>query len=261
MLPRDVTKKLSCHIVFQSDVGCEMDAVSQIRKAEKNSEYPVNVARNIARMFVRSKYVLIADYEYVFSRDFEQRMVKLAQTELALRPKTALVFRIFEADASVPTLPRTKKELEQMMKTGKAIEFHARYARNAHKIPGLAKWFERPEGNGSATIFAEVPYKRSDWEPQFVSLNTIPLHDENFPFSIRDNTVLRWEMCRMGYKYAVVDDLFMIHRGIKTSRDVLRTRAYQRNVRAKFNSALKSFNKRMDKDYADTKSSCPNFGA
>lgn len=262
MLSQRVVGKLSSHIIFYSGVGCDLGAVANIGKKHiPKFEYPVNVVRNAARMFVRSKFILMADYEYVFSNGFESRMRKLAQIELMRRPKTALVFRIFEVDQNVPVLPRNKSELLELMKKDKAIEFHAKFSSNAHKIPGLSNWFKRPEGTGQATIFAEFPLNRHDWEPQFVSLNTIPLHDENFPFSVRDNTVLRWEMCRMGYTFAVVDDLFMVHRGIKTAKDVKRARGQQINARAKFSAALNKFKKRMDREYPETKSNCPKFRA
>lgn len=55
------------------------------------------------------------------------------------------------------SLPTNKSELHSLMKSGKAIEFHARFTSNAHKIPGLSDWFQRPEGTGSATISAELP--------------------------------------------------------------------------------------------------------
>ncbi|VDK44142.1 unnamed protein product [Gongylonema pulchrum] len=87
-------------------------------------------------------------------------------------------------------MPRNKSELRILFFKGLAVEFHARYNKEAHAIPHLDQWFNKRENKRKATINSIIKFSRRGWEPQFVSLNTIPLHDENFPFSLRDNTVL-----------------------------------------------------------------------
>lgn len=50
-LPRQVVEKISCHIIFYSGIGCNINAVSKLqRKNQTKFEYPVNVVRNAARM-------------------------------------------------------------------------------------------------------------------------------------------------------------------------------------------------------------------
>lgn len=48
-----------------------------------------------------TKYILLADYEFIFSKHFEQQMITVAEIETKKNPKTALVFRIFEVDDSI----------------------------------------------------------------------------------------------------------------------------------------------------------------
>lgn len=259
-MPKAALEKLSAHVLFHSKNGCSIPSVMSLNETAP-SRYPANVARNAARMFVRSKFILLGDYEFIFSEEFESRMRKLAEAELAANPKTALVFRLFEVNETIKNLPRRKSELRSLYFSGHAVEFHAMFTRNAHKIPRLIQWFNHEESTDAATIAGILPFTRRDWEPQFVSLNTIPFHDENFPFSLRDNTVLRWEMCRMNYTFALVNDLFMVHRGIKTAKDGPRTREMQRGARSQFRKALKLFKERMDRSYPETKNSCPEFGA
>jgi len=171
--------------------------------------------------------------------------------------RKALVYRIFEFDDVVKQVPRKKQQLFDLFKKGKAIEFHDRFNKGSHRIPGLSTFFARVENDSTVAVQLIQPYNRHTWEPQFVSLNTIPMHDERFPYGIRDNTVLRWELCRMGYRFLVVTDVFNVHRGIKSASSVNKTRMLQNRVRARFNKAVKAFNLRMDSEYPQTKSLCP----
>ncbi|VDM92540.1 unnamed protein product [Litomosoides sigmodontis] len=267
--PSHVLRRLSVHLLFWSRYGCSMEAVDKLKEISSNWRYPINVARNVARMnhqvlpafqFVRSKYVLISDSEFVFPDGFESRMCALAQNQLTRNPKTALVVRIFEVDGSIKKMPRNKAELRELFLKGLAVEFHARYNMAAHTIPRLQQWLNQEENKQEVNISSILKFSKYEWEPQFVSLNTIPFHDENFPFSLRDNTVLRWEMCRQNYTFALVNDLFMVHRGIKTMKDLPLTKKRQKLSRAQFNSAMKLFEQRMDYRYPETKNLCPKFG-
>lgn len=51
--------------------------------------------------FIPSKYVIIGDYEFIFSQNFEQKMRPLAKQEFTKNPKSVLVFRTFEINESV----------------------------------------------------------------------------------------------------------------------------------------------------------------
>ncbi|VDK51108.1 unnamed protein product [Anisakis simplex] len=251
-----IDQKLSIHIIYRSYNGCDVSIRDSVLDAERKL-YPANVARNVARLLSWTKYILIADYEYVFSEGFEAQMLKECANVLNRHPKTALVFRIFEAKGSIKDMPRRKERLYEMFKKGDAVEFHARYAAGAHSIPGLQEWFQKNDTHENQSTI--LLYKRYNWEPQFVSLSTIPLHDENFPFAIRDNTELRWEMCRLNYTFVLVDSVFMVHPGIKrpSGEDDRRKRIAQ----GWFRHALKQFKRRMQQCCADTQDICPRFGA
>ncbi|KAK6060536.1 hypothetical protein COOONC_01805 [Cooperia oncophora] len=128
-------------------------------------------------------------------------------------------------------------------------------ATGAHDIGGLDEWFSK--NNTTDGLFAkDQKYDRSNWEPQFVSHSQIPFHDERFPFQLRDNTVLRWELCRANYTIDVLDDVFMFHRGIKLPNNGKSFKVQKRNS-ARFDEALKTFKQRMDKEYPETKQRCP----
>ncbi|VDM48024.1 unnamed protein product [Toxocara canis] len=250
-------EKLSAHLIYRYNNSCMGMPNSAVYEPAKL--YPVNVARNVARLLSSTKYILIADYEYIFSEDFEARMLRIARNLLEERPKTALVFRIFEAKGTIDEMPRSKDDLYAAYRRGDAVEFHSKYAKGAHSIPGLKEWFERNCSHEQSAPDTVLPYKRYDWEPQFVALNTIPFHDENFPYPMRDNTELRWEMCRLSYKFVLVDDLFIVHPGIKTNPG--KTQALRKIAWRRFHYALRQFNVRMQECCPHTKASCPRFQA
>ncbi|PAV58032.1 hypothetical protein WR25_18801 isoform A [Diploscapter pachys] len=205
---------------------------------EERAVYPANVARNIARLFSTTRFVVITDYEHLFNEGFEEKVSKIASVQFTRNPKSLLVYRIFEIDDTVNEIPKDKLELHDMMQEGKAVVFHARYYKGAHEIPNLEEWLNKTTSDSLGIFARDVKYNRATWEPQFVSLSDIPLHDEAFPFQIRDNTVLRWELCRAGYTLDILDDVFMVHRGIKTRNIVNDTKKIQIYNRKKYKMTL-----------------------
>ncbi|GMT19408.1 hypothetical protein PFISCL1PPCAC_10705, partial [Pristionchus fissidentatus] len=130
---------------------------------------------------------------------------------------------------------------------------------NPHYIEGEREWLRRRENGTKTNVAATLQYTTPKWEPQFVSSSLIPLHDENFPYRIRDNTCLRWEMCRAGYKWKLVEDLFMFHRGIKRFESSAKLESWkiQHINMPKYRRALSLFETRLDGEYKSTRDSCP----
>uniref|UniRef100_A0A915BJW9 Glycosyltransferase family 92 protein n=1 Tax=Parascaris univalens TaxID=6257 RepID=A0A915BJW9_PARUN len=189
-LVTDVKGKLSVHIVYRWPMNCKEVSLENGWHVLSSALYPANTARNIARMLSRTKYLLIADYSHIFSLNFERQMSKLAEEVLHVNSKTVLVFRIFEANTTASRVPRDKHTLYEAYKKGEAVEFHALYSPGAHSIPGLEEWFRRNTSYDKPSLSFTLSYNRLSWEPQFVSTRTIPFHDEHFPYTNRDNTVL-----------------------------------------------------------------------
>ncbi|VDM31298.1 unnamed protein product [Toxocara canis] len=64
-------------------------------------------------------------------------------------------------------------------------------------------------------------------------------------------------MCRLEYKFVLVENVFMVHPGIKTPLD--RNRRLRRIAAPIFQSAVALFEKRMDKCCRETKKRCPRI--
>lgn len=114
------------------------------------TNYPVNKARNVARKFAATKYILSADLDHLFSRNFEKKVLGLAKDLLTKEPKTVLVYRIFEISEKVKKQAQTKTDLQKLFFQYQAQEFHKYYG--AHNIPQLYEWFKEPENEEKATV-------------------------------------------------------------------------------------------------------------
>ncbi|KAE9546035.1 hypothetical protein FO519_010753 [Halicephalobus sp. NKZ332] len=90
-----------------------------------------------------TRYMVIADMDHMFSKNFEAKMISLAQKKLLQDPKTVLVYRIFEIADDVKIFPQTKNDLVLLMKNDTAKEFRKPY--RGHLIPRLDSWFDAPE--------------------------------------------------------------------------------------------------------------------
>lgn len=68
------------------------------------------------------------------------------------------------------------------------------------------------KNNNKLGILFEVLWK-DPWEPFFISHNDIPIYDERFRSSSVTRTSQLCELHVAGYKFAVLNDAFLVHRG------------------------------------------------
>lgn len=85
---------------------------------------------------------------------------------------------IFEVRKDV-SVPRTKSELKELLKTEKAYIFHKRICAACHTIPEYNKWLELEETK-ELNIF-HVGKRQKDqkiWEPIFIGTHDDPYYEE-----------------------------------------------------------------------------------
>lgn len=77
----------------------------------------------------------------------------IARNDAPLRRKSPKVFplSIFEVDGSV-NVPKDKTELQELLKTGKAIPFHKRVCASCHGIPKSKEWIAANETEGNVIL-------------------------------------------------------------------------------------------------------------
>lgn len=61
--------------------------------------------------------------------------------------KRVFPLSIFEVDSSSP-VPRDKTELQELLRTGKAIPFHKRVCSSCHGVPKSKEWIAANETDG-----------------------------------------------------------------------------------------------------------------
>lgn len=99
---------------------------------------------------VATKYILIADFDHMFSYNFEAKMRELADRTLTEDNKKVLVYRIFEIDENAKW-PKTKNDLKALLSKKEAMEFHGNFSK-AHKIPHFSRWLEHEENEKTTEI-------------------------------------------------------------------------------------------------------------
>ncbi|GMS92854.1 hypothetical protein PENTCL1PPCAC_15029, partial [Pristionchus entomophagus] len=68
-----------CDLLLHRSSRCSSE--KRNKTINEIAAYPANVGRNIAREFVESNFILMADYEHLFSQGFERRMADIAIRE------------------------------------------------------------------------------------------------------------------------------------------------------------------------------------
>lgn len=130
--------QVSVHLIFPADRPPALKEIARIEddciasdfqkdrieteRKEKRMSYPINVARNVARMQANTTRVLVIDIELLPSDKLASGFMQIVRGR---QPRTGIVFvvPVFEIE-SYETPPSTKRELLLATKAGIAVYFH-----------------------------------------------------------------------------------------------------------------------------------------
>uniref|UniRef100_A0A0K0FIU7 N-acetyllactosaminide beta-1,3-N-acetylglucosaminyltransferase n=1 Tax=Strongyloides venezuelensis TaxID=75913 RepID=A0A0K0FIU7_STRVS len=218
--------------------------------------YPINAARNIARIGKRTRLFLSGDIENYSSLNYESKVSKLAEKEILNNNKTnvVLVHRRFEI-LSRASVPKLKSELYELYKEKKAFVFHWFFFKKGHEISGLNDWFKTKEDFNDTSISFLMFSKRASWEPQFVGDDRVPFHDERFGYRLCSNSHLQIIMCFQNFSFAIMNDVFTVHKGIKRNfkyNELSQLISLKKN----FNHLKKEFNENITTYYPHMSERC-----
>lgn len=193
---------------------------NQMYKTQKKLLYPVNVGRNIARDSALTHFILASDVELYPNPGLVRKFLEMiARNDPVLQRKSPKVFplSIFEVESSAP-VPKDKTELQELLRTGKAIPFHKRVCSSCHGVPKAKEWIvaNETEELGVFHIGKRVGYF-VHWEPVYIGTNAEPHYDERLSWEGKSDKMTQgYALCALDYEFQILDNAFLVHKpGIK----------------------------------------------
>uniref|UniRef100_A0A182YFW3 N-acetyllactosaminide beta-1,3-N-acetylglucosaminyltransferase n=1 Tax=Anopheles stephensi TaxID=30069 RepID=A0A182YFW3_ANOST len=163
----------------------------------------------------------------------------IARNEPVLQRKNPRVFPlpIFEVDNNSP-VPRDKAELQELLRTGKAIPFHKRVCSSCHGVPKSKEWIAANETDdlGVFHIGKRIGYF-VHWEPIYIGTHADPHYDERLSWEGKSDKMTQgYALCVLDYDFHILDNGFLVHKpGIK----VLKKDPKRAMLAAKTNQLIK----------------------
>lgn len=199
-------------------------------KASKKLLYPINVGRNVARDAAATHFILASDIELYPSPGIVKKFLTMIANESGNLPKNRIFpLAIYEVGDKVPD---NKTELVQMLRTGKAIRFHAKICPKCHSVPDNDEWESTPE-IPEMKIFAETRRlgKYHHWEPIHIGTKDDPYYDERLSWEgMSDKMSQGYVFCVQDYKLSLLSDAFLTHRpGFKTVASIANPELYRKS--------------------------------
>ncbi|XP_058988135.1 beta-1,4-glucuronyltransferase 1-like [Musca domestica] len=189
-------------------------------KTQKKLLYPVNVGRNIARDAAITHFILASDIELYPNPGLVKKFLEMiARNEPYLNRKAPRVFplSIFEVEDSSP-VPHDKTELQEFLRSGKAIPFHKRVCASCHGVPKSKEWMAANETDELSVFHIG---KRTGyfvhWEPIYIGTNAEPHYDERLSWEGKSDKMTQgYALCVLDYEFHILDNAFLVHKpGIK----------------------------------------------
>lgn len=192
----------------------------QLYKTQKKLLYPVNVGRNIARDAAMTHFILASDIELYPNPGLVKKFLEMqARNDAPLQRKAPRVFplSLFEVDSKSP-VPRDKTELQELLRTQKAIPFHKRVCSSCHGVPRSKEWMaaNETEDLGIFHIGKRTGYF-VHWEPIYIGTHNDPHYDERLSWEGKSDKMTQgFALCVLDYEFHILDHAFLVHKpGIK----------------------------------------------
>lgn len=152
----------------------------ELYKTQNKMLYPVNVGRNIARQAAITHFVLPCDIELYPTPGLPRKFLEMiAGNDVAYERHGQRVYPLTVFEVHEDSLvPKTKTDLQEMLKTRKAIPFHKYVCPECHNVPKYKEWVAKNETEGLGVFHVGKRHgKYLNWEPIFIGTNAEPPYD------------------------------------------------------------------------------------
>lgn len=196
--------------------------------------YPQNLLRNVARDSCQSAYVFTPDVDMVPVVGMADQMRSFLNRKDVRECKScAFVVPTYEIHTDALRNPANKRELLQYLKKKWARRFHIKtFNPNqansqlgiwetlgiTRKMKGKAKDSLMKTVNGTLKVLYDVTSWKNLWEPVYVAEATVPPFDERFIGYGCTRSSQVYEMHLAGYRWKMLNEAFLCHRGFQGKR-------------------------------------------
>lgn len=171
--------------------------------------YPVNTMRNAAIKLVRTEFIFVIDMD--LAPDLDLRSFLLSNFEFMKKHAKDYVFVVPLFQHAVPNVPAPsnfshlqQQISDQIIKTG-----YKRVTHVGHAPTNYERWLENKKGDQGEWYQVEFVNR---YEPYIIAHRLYtPLYDERFSFYSHDKTSHAQTLDRMGFKFVVVPNHFLVH--------------------------------------------------
>ncbi|ORX46057.1 hypothetical protein DM01DRAFT_1339694 [Hesseltinella vesiculosa] len=191
------------------DQSPAMQAHVDLHLVRDKMERQMNLWRNVARYYARSKYVMMLDVDFYLCTDFRQHLLGNAEALAKLEAGHALVVPAFEFTSQPDgldyrTFPTDKSQLQALYQEKKIDMFHA-FWRPGHDASDYAAWFLADD------VYGVTQYQHS-YEPYVIyQRDGHSWCDERFFGYGSNKAACLYEMFVSGVEFYVLPQDFIIH--------------------------------------------------
>lgn len=235
-----------------------VDKMNNVKISENYNHgvpYPNNLLRNVARRNALTEFIFVVDIDMVPSDNLHRDFMDFALTNRLFLDshkddKTVYVVPAFELKENVD-IPRDKTGLLQLLELMEARPFYFEMCWKCQKHTDYETWQREPPGEKLAVLF-EVLW-RDPWEPFYIGRNVAPYYDERFRQYGFNRISQVCELHVAGYKFSVLNNAFIVHRGLKTASSFHKNKDVDQE---KNRQLFRQFKMELKEKYPDSSRKC-----
>ncbi|KAL4238435.1 Beta-1 [Mactra antiquata] len=256
--PIEVSKLLSMEVDCNVDMADVFDGSETKLNYANEIPYPHNALRNVAITYSNSEYIFMIDIDMVPSEGLVngfQKFIKrqsLASSDRSKDAEGKVVYVVPAFESKLPIRASNKISLLKEWGEGNVRPFYSMVCAKCQVVTDYDKWKNLPN-----IPFLDIGYIldwEDPWEPFYIAKKTdLPLYDGKFKQYGFNRISQVCEMYVAGYSFAVLNNAFIVHRGLK-EKDKFHSKKEEENLKNK--ELFRAFKLNLKDKYPDITRQC-----